>query len=98
MIFKNPQLTMNKAFELIINGKTVKYFIILKKNSDCSYCHDHKEICLKTWQSNIWEWKHYCWKCAINHLHQLETGDYYIKNKPEIINKIRENIKPYEQY
>ena len=57
------------------------------QRGECHKCQIEKDIWLIS-ETDL-EYKKICWSCSLDSIRKLETGDYQVKNKSQIVKEIR---------
>lgn len=57
------------------------------KRGKCAECDLEKDIWIIS--DNPFNIMHFCWFCSIEKVYKLETGDYPVENKQQIVKEIR---------
>ncbi|KLL04828.1 MAG: hypothetical protein MRERV_11c065 [Mycoplasmataceae bacterium RV_VA103A] len=65
------------------------------KRGECVKYHLEKQIYLISERFRdqwVYDYRQFCWSCALNDVYELEKSDYPVKNKGQIIKEIREAL------
>ncbi|KLL04635.1 MAG: hypothetical protein MRERV_16c050 [Mycoplasmataceae bacterium RV_VA103A] len=60
------------------------------KRGECVICHLEKDIWLIS-ETDL-EYRKLCWSCSLDSIRKLETHNYQVKNKSQIIKEMREAL------